>query len=493
MGKLFKGDNIKNSSLFVIDYVSDSRVRCGCTKCNQGVSDTYVSMIYNESDLLKGGVKCRFCNEVNKAKEDVIYSERQIYLDMLASSSKANTITAKLNTRFVVTDEDELNISSFSTKYPLNKKYGELISIAYMTVLKKKDEYGLHYTIPTHLVLKCETCGYIKFVSIKDINSINHVCPLCYKLRNKMIKRNKEREDAINKKDIEKSQSRDFGTVKTEFSKLASNKLMQKSVSTLESKNSGYKVIDITKDGGATTYHLVCEKCGSITTCMRSNAKVGECQFCKSKEENKDYSKVGYLYKDYIGTIFNGLKVISQNGLECEVECIKCGKKRIVNTYGVLSKRYYCDCEASKISMECPYCFAPLPSVSYKDIYSGKSIKCPSCNEIIDDSEFLIAIEGMDYSNSLRSKLAIANNGISDKAVKKIKFGNKFAVDTLIVEKDSVYKGNDEKSYFRCFCKEHNIGLLLSEDEIQSYECQYCDDSRQKIIANPDSSSIKLE
>ena len=84
------------------------------------------------------------------------------------------------------------------------------------------------------------------------------------------------------------------------------------------------------------------------------------------------------------------------------------------------------------------------------------------------------------------------NESISSKASKKIKFGNKFAVDSLIVEKDSVYKGNNEKSYFRCFCKKRNVGLTLSEDEIRSYNCEFCDDSRQKIIANPDAGSIKL-
>ena len=80
----------------------------------------------------------------------------------------------------------------------------------------------------------------------------------------------------------------------------------------------------------------------------------------------------------------------------------------------------------------------------------------------------------------------------SEKANKSIRFGNKFAVESLIVEKEPVYKGNDEKSYYRCFCKKHNVGLTLSEDEIQNYDCEYCNDSRQSIIANPDADSIKL-
>lgn len=494
MAKFSKGDSVSNSSLYIIDYVSDSRLRCGCSVCGKGITDEFVSMIYNESDLLKGGVSCRFCNEVEQAKSEGYYNERNVYLELLAKSSATDIVSARVNTRCVVTDETDLSNHKFSSQYPLGVKYGELISIAYLTTIKKKDEYGIHYSIPTHIVLKCESCGYITFVDIRSLNKVAHVCPLCFKLRNQMSAKLKQREENQFQKDAERSQLKDFQCVKSEFSKLATNKAMQKSVKTLEEKNTGYKVVDISKDGGATTYHLVCKDCGTVTTCMRSNAKIGECEFCKSKNENKDFSKMGYLFKDYIGSIFNGLKVISQSGLTCEVECIKCKKKRTdLDLYNVLGKRYYCDCVRSKIRIECPNCFAPLPEVSYGDIYSGKLPDCPSCGSPVEESEFLIAIESMDYGNSLRAKLDLANKGISDKATKKIRFGNKFAVDTLLVERDSVYKGNDEKSYYRCFCKKHNVGLTLSEDEIRSYNCEYCDDTRQKIIANPDAGSVKLD
>lgn len=493
MAKFKKGDNIKNSSLYVLEYVSSSRIRCGCSSCGKGLTDDLVSMVYNESDLVKGGISCRFCNEVEKAKSEGYYNERNIYMELLEKSLSLDVVTAKVNNRYVITDEKELGIPNFTKQFPLGTKYGELTSIAYMTTVKKKDEYGIHFTIPTHLVLKCESCKYITFIEVKNIGKVVNVCPLCFKLRNKMKEKLKQREDNKIKRDTERNQDKDFQYIKSEFSKLATNKAMQKSVKALEDKNKGYKVVDISKDGGATTYHLVCNDCGSIVTCMRSNAKIGECKFCKDKKDNKDFTRVGYLYKDYTGSIFNGLKVVSQSGLSCEVECIKCGKKKKnLDTFGVLSKRYYCDCIRSKIRIECPNCFAPLPDVSYNDIYTSNLPICPDCKQSVDESEFLIAIESMDYGNSLRAKLELANRGISDKAVKQIRFGNKFAVDTLIVERDSVYKGNNEKSYYRCFCKKHNVGLTLSEDEIQSYNCEFCDDSRQKIIANPDSSSIKL-
>lgn len=493
MGKFKKGDRIKNSSLYVIDYVSGNRVRCGCEVCNNSKLEDYVSMVYNESDLIKGGVQCRFCKEIEKAKENGLFNEREIYLELLSNNSSMDITCAKIGRRVVI-DEEDLGNERFTSRYPLGVRYGELLSISYLSAIKRKDEYGVHYTIPTHLVLKCENCGYITFEDIKGLNKKKHVCPICYRLKNQMQMKSKRREEYLYKKDIEKSQSKDFKYIKSEFSKIDRNKAMQKSVKTLESKNPDFKVVDITKDGGATTYHLVCKECGSIVTCMRSNAKIEECSFCKSRVKNKEFTKVGYLYKNYIGSIFNGLRVISQDGTTCEVECIKCKKIRSnIDLYGVLGRRYYCDCARSKVSIECPNCYAPLDDISYEDIYSGRLPSCPSCGGVVDESEFLIAIESMDYGNSLRSKLELANEGISSKAVKKIRFGNKFAVDTLIVEKDSVYKGNDEKSYYRCFCKKHNVGLTLSEDEIQNYDCQYCDDTRQRIIANPDSDSIKLE
>ena len=82
MAKFSKGQKINNSSLYVIEYVSDSRVRCGCSICNKGVTDEFVSMIYNESDLQKGRVSCRFCNEVEKAKIEGYFNERAVYLEL---------------------------------------------------------------------------------------------------------------------------------------------------------------------------------------------------------------------------------------------------------------------------------------------------------------------------------------------------------------------------------------------------------------------------
>lgn len=493
MPKFSKGDKVGNSTLSVLDYVSNSRIRCVCSECGKGDNDDYVSMVYNESELSSSNVQCRFCAEIKKAKANGVYTEKEIYMNLLAKSSATSILSDRTGTRCVITNIVDLGNSKFSDQYPLGEKFGDLVSIAYVSTIKRKDEYGLHYTVPTHIVLKCENCGYITFIEVNKLRSINHVCPLCFNLKNQMQLKLKQREEQSIRRDIAKSHERDFQSVRTEFSKLSTNKSMQKNVSTLESKNPDYKVVDITKDGGATTYHLVCKKCGSVVTCMRSNARVEDCSFCKAREENKDFSKMGYLYKNYVGSVFNGLKIVSQTGFTCEVECLKCGKRRSnLDLNGVLSKRHYCDCERSKISIECPYCYAPTPSITYGDIYSGKLPCCPSCKKVINESEYLIAIESVDYGDSLRSKLKLANSSISDKAIKKIQFGNKFAVDSLIVEKDPVYKGNDAKAYYRCFCKKHNIGLVLSEDELKKYDCEFCDDTRQKIIANPDSDSIKL-
>lgn len=494
MSKFTEGYLVEGTTLRVVKYISDKMVECTCDYCGVKESDNLVSMIYKESELVKKS-KCRFCVARDNAfKEERIINDRRVYQEMERNTKSIGTPNFNPNQRCVVTDPICLGNYKFTNMYPLNVKYGELEAIGYVTNINKRDTCGVHFNIPTQLALKCNFCGYISLVGVSNLNKIVHSCPLCSKLR---LTR-KTQIDTYNKnniqKDIERSQKRDFLSVQTEFSKLSRNKMMQQSVKSLEDKNVGYKVVDITKDGGATTYHLVCKDCGSISTCMRRNAKVGICKFCEDKKNSKDFTKVGYLYKNYIGAIFNGLKIVGQRGVNCKVMCIKCKKQREdLDLYGVLSKRYYCDCQQSGVMLECPSCYAPIPIISYKNAYSGKLPKCKSCGVSISEEDVLIAIEGMDYSNSLRAKLDLANVSISDKANRKIRFGNKFAIETLIVEKEPVYKGNDEKSYYRCFCKKHNVGLTLSEDEIMNYQCEYCDDIRQSIIANPDSGSIKLD
>lgn len=499
MGKFSIGDKIPHTTLSVLNYVSESRVRCKCSDCGQGVLDNYVSMVYNEADLLSGKASCRFCAEQKKAIIDGVYAHRDTFMKMIAKNSPTDIMVMAKGSRCLITDESDLEDrdKDIAIKFPLGENvnlYGDLVAIAYLTTIRSKNEYGICYTRPTMIALKCRNCGYIKFIEFKDIVKVKHVCPLCYRLKSQMKFTEQKREEQQLLKDAEKSQLEDFSSVKTEFSKFSTNKLMQKNVKALENKNKGYKVVDITKDGGATTYHLVCEKCGSIVTCMRSNARLSDCSFCNSREQNKDYTKQGYLFRDYVGSIFNSLRVISQTGLTCEVECIRCKKKRVgVSIYDVISRHIFCDCERSKVSVLCPKCGYDIYQ-SYKNIYSGNfSCSCPKCNTSIDKEEFLISSSSLDYANSLRSKLSMANESISDKgATNKIRFGNEFAVEHLVVESEPVYKGNDEKSYYRCFCKIHNLGLTLSGDEIRNYEHQYCDDSRQKIIANPDADSISM-
>lgn len=497
MSKFNKGDKIQGTTLSVLSYISDSRIRCKCSECNQGEFNTYVSMVYNESDLISGKATCRFCLEKSKAKENGIYTHRDIYMEMLAKSSPTDILLLPKGTRCLITDEFDLELKDkdIAVQFPLGKEYGELVSIAYLTTIRSRDEYGVHYTKPTMIALKCRNCGYITFVEFKNINKVVHVCPLCNNLKNQSILAEKKKREKQLLRDAEKSQERDFQSVKTEFSKIQTNKAMQKNVKTLEEKNKGYKVVDIRKSGGATVYHLVCEKCGSVVTCMRSNARIKECEFCKQKEENKDYTKMGYLYKDYTGTIFNGLRVVSQAGLTCEVECVRCKKRRVgVSLYSVISRNCFCDCELSKVrDFSCPECYTPLQDKSFKEIYTTEiSYKCTNCGREVVNSDYLLEMSGMDYTNSLRSKLNMANSKISGNTIKSITFGNSFASDCLVTEKEPVYRGNDEQGYYRCFCKEHNVGLVLSEGEIKDYNHQYCDDLRQKIIANPDANSIKL-
>lgn len=489
MGKFKEGDKIKNSSLYVIEYVSNSRVLCGCSVCGKSGNNLYVSMVYNESDLEKGDVSCRFCSEVNKARVKGLYKDYDIYMSLLEKSLSLGLTTAHFGDVCVVTDAEEFDTPEKVLKYPLKEKYNDLTSVGYLTKVKKKDAYGIHYTLPSHIILKCESCNYTVFEPFADIGKSSNICPICSVLKAKYTKAEERREQFRIEADKVRSYKRDFNRIKTAFDRLATNKAMQKSVKTLETKNPDYKVIDISKDGGATTYQLACKKCGSVYSCMRSNKKLDTCKFCQEHDANAK----GYLYKDYRGTVFNGLKILSQDGFTCEVQCVKCKKVRKgVDLYSVLGRSVYCDCEGSVIRIECPNCFAPLPDISYADVYRGKEIVCPSCNQVVDHNEFTIAIETLDYGNSLRSKLEMVNEGISDKANKKIKFGSKFAVDTLIMEHEPLYKGNDEHSYYRCFCKKHNIGLILSDDEIKDYHCEYCDDIRQRLIANPDAKSIKL-
>lgn len=509
MAKFNIGDKIKGTSLEVVSYTSPSRVKCKCTECSAIGGDALldeklVSFTFNEADLVNGTASCRLCKEKKLFEERGYFKDRDEYL----------ALTQKMKIYggdWLVYDQDELPDSGISKSEKIRNNVikgdtNSLNLVAYRTKYK-----GVHYRLGqqlfsydvTGLVLRCPNCGYTKIMPPKSLRGKQDdcFCPICTKLRANVAKSTETRRLNTKIRAIEKSAKKDFIKAQTVFDKAVSNKRVQKSINTLESISQDFSVVDISKLGTGNTleYKCMCKKCGNIVTSLRSNKRITECTVCKRNSEHPELKpKLGVLHKSYIDSVFNYLRIISQDGTTCSVKCEGCGKVRDnLSLYDVINRKYCCDCDYSSDYFKCsnPQCNHELGMYSYADVLKGNVPEyCPECGEYCVSSINMTVAE-TDSKLSLRRKIQKLNESInkdvSRNASNQLKFTNCNNGD-LLVESSAIYSGTDEKSYYRCYCKKHNVPLILSEEELLNYECEYCDDSRQKIIANPDADSISM-
>lgn len=222
----------------------------------------------------------------------------------------------------------------------------------------------------------------------------------------------------------------------------------------------------------------------------KDNRRLEENKTKKDKIELIDKLKTkGLLKADLSGRIFNGLRILKcytyDKVYRCNVECIHCGTKQTCDLLDLIAGKILCKntvCSMEPERIVCPHCEKKkfqtregwmgkgleggAISINRKDLYLGKTLKCPVCGKTIYLSD--IAYKH-DLNSFLEESLASMNRD---------KYGNFGKVDPLTKLaqcREVVYTGRDGKARFNCFCVEHRKHLCLTLDDIRAYAHEYCD------------------
>lgn len=480
---------VEGSSLIVEEYVSDNKVRCGYKKCGLTgrISEDIVNMTYTKSDLEAGGTKCRFCNYLDSVK-DLLTQDEAWKIMCLNELKWQNGDYNKLvkGLEVAVTTEDSLEAVGIKSKYKLMNNVGDVTVRGFLAKVRGRDNFGIKFYKSDIMAVKCNYCGKVSFTKEPE----KFKCPICYSLRQKRAKELEGRKRKL----IEKRSDKVFPHIKSKLESIAKSSKLHKQVITIEERNKGYKCVGVDKKG-TIVYTLACESCGSLVTANRSNVNLGGCEFCKSRKP----WEYGKLKQNHVGEVHNCSMITGQDGINCSIKCCFCGRLRDnVPLFDVLGGNYFCDCSKASIIAEyldicCDDCFKPIKGVSLKDIISGKEVKCESCGKDLTDT-ISMELSMLDYKMSLREKIKMANASIQGGTKGRVKLTqpNKEINKDLITESKPLYNGVDGKSYIRCYCKEHNKALLLSQQEVLNYNHEHCFDERHRVVSNVDVDNLKL-
>lgn len=474
-----EGDIVK--TLKLVKQVTPKKFACSCEKCKTQFDNKIVSMNYTTNYLeSQQEPLCRFCQLLESC---------DIPENILNFYSECMKTTKDIEMWYVASKR----LGSGSKCIVLDNSYGLVLPMPINTVINKgtDDEFifkGLVGTIKgksaeTFVKLykkidgyfyECKSCGVV--LPCEKVKGFEH-CPLCYKMRqhNKRVKAQNKEESV--KKLQSKNKARNLNFIQSKLDSIKEGTDKYNRIEKLKASNPSYTLLDF-DDRHSTEYTLACNSCGSICKVNRANKTIGTCFFC----QNNPSHMLGLLKQDHLHEVNNYIKLIEQNGLNCTIKCLGCGREtKDASLYRFLKGSYFCDCSyTSSIGNEvlpyCENCNSPLQSgYSMKDYIKKKPFICSSCG--VDQYDNLATeLITMDYSASLRLKLKHAGEVIKPDFSKR-------GVSDLLIESEPLYVGVDNLQYNRCFCVRHNKVLLLSSEEIENYNHDNCNDTRQDLFS----------
>lgn len=499
---------IEGTTLEFISKLPDDMCRCRCITC--GTEDTY-----KFSYIKSKGQECRTCKRY-KNPGNLINNGIKNKIEVLVRE-EINRIKGAPPLR---EGSDYIETKKTFKRIPLGKFYGDYKVFGYC------GKYGPNGARKRYekVVLRCDRCGNFKEVSIRDIDdSSKFYCGVCSKIRkeaetrvndamaeikNKEIQSAQKAQELIRKKQEEKEQ-RELDKLNRQLEKeqkkrtdellreqqkrekIANkeNAKLQEYKRLISEKNPGYFVKVKPENPGFITT-LICKECGTVISFTNTNRnKVYECEGCKKKKENPFYK--GTYTKDYINSVFNGLRIVNQykddEGFKCDAVCRYCGEEfNNIDLFDVINRKIYCECKYSCVDVFCDKCGTPI-SITKKELSTlgDNGITCKCGEQILKSTiENEVVIE--DTSQTMRDKAKAIGEKFKSNNV-DIKPDIK-----LIKEREPLYAGTDGEYYYRCTCIDHNVTLILNNTEIENYDHTQCNDIRQHLLAKPESDKIKM-
>lgn len=451
------------------------KVKCTCDVCGVS-SDDIVSMIYNESDVLNNEATCRMCNFLT-----TVDTSRTKMWEQYIKNEVNNSCKYVRNGLYSLSTKGDGITDDFIKGYKLDGYYGDGRLAGVLAKCKGLNSYGhpMFYETDFKYAMRCKYCKQITFADKPD----GFECNICKDARLK-------RKVALYTSAKRKSSGKDFLSFKPDFEPKEGSTL-QKNIQKIETNNSGYKFISFGQDNKS-AYVVACKDCGNVEILNKPTDKLKTCKMCLSGTNN-----LGVLKMSYIGVTKFGLTCVAQDkeNFTCTLQCNTCNKELSGKSlYNFLYGNYYCNCgEGDKIisGVTCDECYKDIDyNYNFMDYMKGKDFICPDCgkslNDLVDE-----AVVIWDTSTSFRKKLSMANAVMKSNTV--FTSTNKEPNPDLKTERDSFYSGNGSGKYYkRCYCQKHDIGLILTEEEILNYNHQYCSDSRQCVVADLDFKNVNL-
>lgn len=238
-----------------------------------------------------------------------------------------------------------------------------------------------------------------------------------------------------------------------------------------------YMILKNEVNQGKISVKAQCIECGNIIDRDYDkfdafvNDVISGCRACETlKKRTKNYIN-NNNWVNYIKNCRKINEVIDRDGTKIAVtECLICGDiKEIPLTVFILAEKLVCqNCINSKVIVRCPVCkgFHDL-GLTIQDLYnSTRDIVCANTKKSM-------SIYSIRMSHEKQCKLDYLISNFPD-------FGDYIEIPGtgLIKSTDKSYVGTDGVEYHTCYCEDHNKLLTLTDDEIRSYEHQFCADTR---------------
>lgn len=231
-------------------------------------------------------------------------------------------------------------------------------------------------------------------------------------------------------------------------------------------------------------YKYMCLKCGKIEylseKAYNTLSDKLECNNCKSIP-----SKSIILNTiDWVGHIKNGLRIekvyTDDNGIKmATVVCLICSESydialaTIVNSQDIVCKK----CGKRKMMLKCPKCGQNHIQHTLSSLYS-----------ITEQSQMICTNTGKTYD---KMELITEHEFLLDRDFLRSKYINQFDFESMrpargplakMIKFKQGYVGTDGKYYTACMCAEHNKLLTLTDEEFNSYQHEFCHESRMISI-----------
>lgn len=255
-----------------------------------------------------------------------------------------------------------------------------------------------------------------------------------------------------------------------------------------ESKN--LKVIGAVQKRNTLRAFCVCKDCNKTGHYDFSNvrSKKTYCTFCRTPEAKAFHNKTEDSMEDFKGNVYNGMMIKKwyrqDDDYRCIVKCCSCGEETEQDLYMVKECKVFCNnCisvdnigknrNAKKASIICDKCGYVIENVTYRDLYSGNYShkKCPACKNNID----LTAERGFRDSD-----IQLRNN-LNPYLGKGLNLSRVYGIKQLAVFGEA-FKNRDGEICYNCLCMGCNKELVLTQEQIDDFKHQYCNDDKYKYM-----------